>query len=375
MNPENFILDRLNYLCIHGSQSYGLNTQQSDVDVKGIMIPPAEIRSHLFENFEQSLNSKVIEENYGYLKNPNNPKFESTVYSLDKFLKLASDVNPNIIELLFVDEDDVIYSDSLANKLRENRNLFLSTRAKFSLLGYSHSQFKKIERHRKWLLQGELKKPERKDYGLPDVESSQYNEVSKYIHNQIETWNFSKIEGIDDSTRHALKEQCWDLVYWLSNSKVDWGNWPDNYWSAAFDKLRSYLNLKKDVVDLIKKERQYRKDLQNYNNWLNWKRNRNPERSKLEKKAGFDLKHSLHLIRLARMGKEILRGDGVIVKRSDREELLDILRGKRSYESILNEFNQIEKEIEELYKTSSLPKRTNKEKINKLYQELLQYDN
>jgi predicted nucleotidyltransferase len=71
---------------IHGSQAYGLNNELSDVDVKGICIPPKEVENNLFHKFEQAENNPLLEESLAHLKNPKNPKFESTVYSLKKFL-------------------------------------------------------------------------------------------------------------------------------------------------------------------------------------------------------------------------------------------------------------------------------------------------
>ena len=71
----NWLKDRLIYLTLHGSQAYGLATELSDVDVKGICIPPPEVENDLFQRFEQAENHPDIEKNYDFLKNRNNPKF------------------------------------------------------------------------------------------------------------------------------------------------------------------------------------------------------------------------------------------------------------------------------------------------------------
>jgi predicted nucleotidyltransferase len=55
MNLE-WLKDNIVYLTVHGSQAYGLATESSDVDVKGICIPPDEVENDLFQNFEQAEN-------------------------------------------------------------------------------------------------------------------------------------------------------------------------------------------------------------------------------------------------------------------------------------------------------------------------------
>ena len=155
------------YVTLHGSQAYGLNNELSDVDVKGIVIPPKEVENNLFHRFEQAENNPILEESLSSFKNPKNPKFESTIYSLKKFMVLAANVNPNIIELLWVDPSDILLLTSTMEILLENRDLFLSSKAKFSFSGFAYSQLHKIERHRKWIVRGEIEKPKREDFGLP----------------------------------------------------------------------------------------------------------------------------------------------------------------------------------------------------------------
>ena len=169
--------DNTIFLTIHGSQAYGLNGPNSDLDIKGICIPPKSVANNLFQKFEQAIDPKFIDEDYSHLKNPNNPKLESSVYSLDKFIKLASMVNPNVIELLFVDSKSILFSNKTYDILRENNRMFLSKRARHTFSGYAMAQLKKIERHRKWLIMGELKKPNRVDFGLPDIDNKDTNEI------------------------------------------------------------------------------------------------------------------------------------------------------------------------------------------------------
>ena len=52
----------------------------------------------------------------------------------------------------------------------QHRNLFLSNKAKFTFAGYACAQAKKIERHRKWIVLGEVQPPKREDYGLLPIQ-------------------------------------------------------------------------------------------------------------------------------------------------------------------------------------------------------------
>jgi len=100
------------FLTVHGSQCYGMATETSDLDVKGVTLVPPHIENNLFHTFEQAENHPEIYEKVEHLKNPNNPKVESTVYSLKKFIKLAAAVNPNVIELLYTNPEHHIIKTS-----------------------------------------------------------------------------------------------------------------------------------------------------------------------------------------------------------------------------------------------------------------------
>lgn len=69
-------------------------------------------------------------------------------------------------------------------------------------------------------------------------------------------------------------------------------------------------------------------------------------------------KHASHLIRLLRMGEEILTTGEVIVKRSDAQELLDIRAGKYTYEELLSSAEGKDELIRgELYENTCLRKK------------------
>ncbi len=274
------------FISFGGSRAYGLDTESSDVDLVGFVVPPLEIRDNIFQNFDEWANKPEINTKYSYLINPKNPKIETKVYSLKKFFKLAAECNPNIIEILWVDEDKILQLDGIGRKVLENRDIFLSKQAKFRFLGYAFAQFQKIERHRKWIIKGEIKEPQRKDFGLPDETPKFMGEIFRLVKKQVEEWNFHDF-GFDEEQRNELKERIWGLVGQLTTAP-GWGDWPEKYEVAAIHKVYNELQITTDLQEYINREIQYKNALKEYTNWLNWKKNRNPERQVIEAKHGFD---------------------------------------------------------------------------------------
>lgn len=376
-----WVKEHLIYLTIHGSRSYGMNTDLSDLDIKGICVPPPDVEYNLFHRFEQSENNLEINSLVDHLKNPLNPKIEGTVYSLRKFFLLAAEVNPNIIELLWTDPEHHIILTPFAKKLIQNRNLFLSNKARWTWSGYACAQVKKIERHRKWIIMGNLQPPKREDFGLLPTVPRGIDNVIGYIKSKVEQWNLNQFP-IDEMLRAQLKENIWELIYEVSNKQVSWDNWPDAYASAVMIKMKDGFNLNDDVVRLINAERAYAKAKSLYESWLHWKQERNPARKVLEEKAGYDTKHASMLVRLLRMGYEIITQGKVIVNRRglDADELLAIKNGSWSYEKVMEFKDEMESKLNVEYarqkqliaegKSVPIPREVNKEKLNQLYHDL-----
>jgi len=363
MNLNNWLQNNLVFMTVHGSQCYGLANELSDLDMKGIVIPPKEVENNLFQRFEQTENNVELHKKFEHLKNPKNPKIESTVFSLKKFMLLAANVNPNIIELLFVEPSDILVSSPTMEKLLENRDLFLSSKAKFAFGGYAYSQLAKIERHRKWIVRGELEKPDRAKFGLPEERAPQMNDIFGLIKSEVERWNLSQFP-LNEEERDELKSTIWELIYNVSQVDVNEGNWPKVYEAGVIERLAKEYNLKEEVVDVLQRERLYKKELESYQSWVNWKKNRNPARHALEVKCGYDSKHGSHLIRLLRMGLEILNEHKVIVKRPDAEEILHIKNGGWSYDRLMEYAKNMQIKLDESYKTTTLPKSVDYMKIN-----------
>lgn len=372
--PKNTI-----YVTLHGSHAYGLANEFSDVDVKGICVPPPEVEYHLYHRFEQSQSPVWLEEKLTHLKNPKNPKFESEIYSLRKFFLLAAEVNPNIIELLFTDPKDHFIKLPLMEKILANRHMFLSNKARYTFAGYACAQAKKIERHRKWIVLGEVKPPSREEFGLPPIQQGAVMEVFGYIKSKVEQWNLNQFP-LEEMDRAELKNTMWELMSSVTDREISVANWPDVYAEAVIHKMAKDYNLKDELVQYIYAERAFAKAKQVYDSWVLWKKERNPARRALEEKSGYDTKHASHLVRLMRMGYEIITEGKVIVKRPDAEELLAVKNGAWSFEKVMEFKNEMESKLDIEYKRQKaliaegkptpIPREVNKVKLNELYHEL-----
>ncbi len=115
------------FRCIVGSRAYGLEHDESDVDRRGIYLPPAQLHWAL----------------YGVPEQLENDATQEVYWELEKFLKLALKANPGILECLY--SPLVEHATPLAHELLSIREAFLSKLVYQTYNGYVLSQFKKIE--------------------------------------------------------------------------------------------------------------------------------------------------------------------------------------------------------------------------------------
>ena len=134
------------YLTVHGSHAYGTNRPDSDIDLRGIAIPPLEYFLGVNDVFHQAEFSDP---------------YDCVIFDIRKFFKLAFDCNPNVLELLFTDKSCHIKTSSLFDEIASIRDSFLSKKVRFTFAGYAHSQLKRIRRHRRWLQSPPKGKPSR----------------------------------------------------------------------------------------------------------------------------------------------------------------------------------------------------------------------
>jgi predicted nucleotidyltransferase len=116
------------YRCRVGSRAFGLATDESDDDVRGIYLPPARLHWSLFKLPEQL---EFAEEGR-----------DEVYWELEKFVMLALKANPNVLETLWTPL--VLHADEIARRLREMRSAFLSRHLYKTYSGYVLSQFRRM---------------------------------------------------------------------------------------------------------------------------------------------------------------------------------------------------------------------------------------
>jgi predicted nucleotidyltransferase len=124
---EHDLFEHVVYRCIVGSRAYGLSGEGSDVDVRGVYLPPAELHWSL----------------YGVPEQLESPETEEVYWELQKFVVLALKANPNILECLYTPL--VEHAAPVVEPLLAGRNRFLSRVVYQTYNGYVMSQFRRLE--------------------------------------------------------------------------------------------------------------------------------------------------------------------------------------------------------------------------------------
>jgi uncharacterized protein len=115
------------YRCVVGSRAYGLDQSDSDVDIRGIYLPPADLEWSLMGVPEQLENDDTQE----------------CYWEIKKFSGLALKANPNILECLF--SPVVLQTTPIADSLLRIRHGFLSKLVYQTYNGYARAQFRKVQ--------------------------------------------------------------------------------------------------------------------------------------------------------------------------------------------------------------------------------------
>jgi uncharacterized protein len=259
---------KLIFETVHGSTAYGLARDGSDVDLKGVMVGP---RSWYF----------------GIAPAPEQLDLspDHVRYELRKFVRLAADANPTVLELLFTAPELHRTVTESGQLLLDERSAFLSRRIADRFGGYALAQLKRIRTHRGHLLAPPSHAPTRAEFDLP--------ERTVIPADQLAAAEALLVAGDGEAA-----------------------------------------DVSPNFFDLLGRERRYKSALKNWQSYQQWLRGRNPKRAELEAKFGYDTKHAMHLVRLQRVGLEALTTGRLNVHRGDRDELLAIRDGAWTYDDL-----------------------------------------
>lgn len=126
-DPEALVRDHTVYSCVMGSRAFGLATEGSDTDRRGVFLAP----TPLFWRFEKPPT------------HVDGPAPEQFSWELERFCELALRANPNVLECLH--SPLVEHVDDVGRELLSLRGAFLSRLAHRTFVRYASGQRKKLE--------------------------------------------------------------------------------------------------------------------------------------------------------------------------------------------------------------------------------------
>lgn len=125
-NIKSMELEKLLFLVVSGSRAYGTNIPGSDWDFRGV-----------FANTKEEVIGLLTRDAQVY------DGEDATLHGLTKFAKLAMDNNPNVLELLFIQEGALHVHPLFKKWFLDNRLNFLSQKCYYTYSGYAISQVKR----------------------------------------------------------------------------------------------------------------------------------------------------------------------------------------------------------------------------------------
>jgi predicted nucleotidyltransferase len=363
-------------IVIRGSQAYGTNLPTSDTDYSGIYIQSAE---------------DIL--GFRYKEQINDDKNDTVFYEIRRFLDLLSSNNPTVLELLNTPEDCILFKHPLMDKILQHRDKFITKTCGKSFAGYAIQQIKKAkgqDKKQNWekdkvtrkdvldfvyVIEGEKSIPwkvwnngtfEEKFCGVVNIPNAR--DVYVVYFDKTAFMCFSELipEGVRNSTKHIRKE-C-NLSLGLGYKGLI--NTEEGENAGVSNQLR-LSSVPKDQIPICVvtyNKDAYTQHCKDYKSYQTWLQERNEQRWIEVESHGqkIDGKNMMHCRRLLDMSREIAQGKGIIVRRENAQELIDIRKGKVDLESLLDRAEQDIKEIDDLFKNSELPDFVDKDFMNSL---------
>jgi len=335
------------YLVIRGSHAYGTNIETSDTDYAGVFIQP----------MEDIIGNR-------YKEQINDDKNDIVIYEIRRFLELLASNNPTVLELLNTPEDCVVYRDPIFDEVLKNRDKFITKGCSKSFGGYAKQQIGKAkgqDKKQNW----EKDKVSRKTpldfcYIFDKANSITLTDYLSSRGMVQEYCGLSKVNHCKDLyalhyDRSIRNDMGFKGIAFEDSNEVRLSSIPKEF-EVSFI---GYISYNKDGYS------QHCKDYNSYQTWLN---ERNEARWVDVQSHGqkIDGKNMMHCVRLMQMAREIAEGKGIIVRRPNAEELLDIRRGKVDLQSLIDGVEEEIKEIDKLFEESALPDNVDPNFVNSL---------
>ncbi|TPE43316.1 nucleotidyltransferase domain-containing protein [Pontibacter mangrovi] len=325
--------------CISGSRAYGLSTPTSDTDIRGVFVLPEKDYLGLH-----------------YVEQVSNESNDIVYYELRRFVELLSKNNPNMLELLAMPEDCILYKHPLYDRFRPED--FLSKLCRTTFAGYALAQVKKARGLKKKIVNPV--EPERRSVlDFCNVAQGQGSvPVKEFLAQQglrQEDCGLTNIPHMPDlyALFHSPGTKPKGIVQSEKANDVSLSSIPKGLQPLAV------MSFNKNAYSTYCKE---------YKEYWEWVETRNEARYENTRSHGknYDAKNLMHTFRLLDMAEEIATKKQVIVRRPNREFLLQIKAGAFEYAELLAMAEERIAGMDELYAASDLPEEPDLERLNEL---------
>ncbi len=339
LKQNNLIL----FEAISGSQAYGLATPESDTDIKGVFYLPKEM-------FYANL----------FIDQVSNDSNDIVYYEIGKYIELLTKNNPNILELLGTPAQHILYKHPLMDLIKPED--FLSKLAKEAFAGYAMTQVKKAK-------------------GLNKKFNNPVAEERLTVLDFCFILSGNGTVPLPDWLSQENRKQEYCGLVKLDHTK--------GLFALYYDENGAYKGIVKDdtsnevrcvavtkeatlIAYLCFNQEAYTAHCKRYAEYWEWVEKRNEQRYKgnQEHGKGYDAKNMMHTIRLLQQAKELFETGTLNVVRSNREELLSIKRGERSYESLVDYAETLMLEIDAASHASDLMLKPDAVKARKILIEI-----
>lgn len=326
LKNKNLIL----FEAISGSRAFGLATENSDTDIRGVYYLPKDKFFGL-----------------DHIPQISNETNDITYYEIGRFVELLQRNNPNILEILASPEDCILHKSPLIDLLKPED--FLSKLCKDTFAGYAISQIKKAKGLNKKIL------------NPIDKERKSILDFCYILQNQgsvpLKKWL---------SENRKVQEKC-GLVN-ISNTKGMFALFYNESGDLGYKgiiqneeanqvSVSSVPREEKPVVYLFCNLDAYSTYCKDYKEYWKWVSKRNEDRYNVNQEHGqnYDSKNMMHTIRLLQSCEYIFKTGSLQVQVENRDELLDIKAGNWSYDAVMKKAENLLQSIEYYHSVSSLP--------------------
>lgn len=310
LKTDEHLKDNIILLTLGGSYAYGMNNENSDVDIRGISLNSKQ-EILLGTDFDQVVNTDT----------------DTTVYSFNKMIQLLTSCNPNTIEALGCAPEHYLFLSDVGKELLDKRKIFLSKVCIHTFGGYAGSQLRRMENKAARL----VGQSQNEEYILKSIQNAKYDFKNRYF-----SHDDSDVKLFIDT---AIQEEYDTEIFMDVNLK----HYPLRDWAGMWNEMKAIVS--------------------SYN-----KIGKRNEKAISHDKLG---KHMAHLIRLYIMCIDILEKEEIITHRINEHDLLMSIRNgeylddnrqpKSEFYDLLNEY---EKRFEYAKNNTSLSDVPDYKKIN-----------